>query len=113
MTNMMNLMPELTGEELSGVEVMARDMSEEELSMFAASYRAQRKDPNTVLLPTILGFIAAAEIQRFYLGQLGMGFLFLLTGGLCLIGTIIDVINNKKLTTEHNLGIAREIATRV
>ena len=113
MPNVMSLMPELSGEELTGVDAMVKGMSDDQASMFAASYRAQRKDPNTVLLLTILGFIIIAGVQRFYVGQIGMGLLFLFTGGLCLIGTIIDVINHKKLATEHNLKVALEIATRV
>lgn len=113
MPNVMSLMPELSGEELTGVDAMVKGMSDDQASMFAASYRAQRKDPNTVLLLTILGFIVVAGVQRFYVGQIAMGLLFLFTAGLCLIGTIIDVINHKKLATEYNLKAALEIATVV
>lgn len=37
-----------------------------------------------------------------------MGILYLLTGGLCLIGTIIDAVNHKKLTNEFNQKMAME-----
>ena len=113
MANVMSLLPEVSGEELTGVDALARGMSDDQASLFAASYRAQRKDSNTILLLTILGFIIVAGVQRFYVGQIGMGLLYLFTGGLCLIGTIIDVINHKKLATEYNLKVATEIATRV
>ena len=113
MANIMNLLPELTGEELLSVSVMVKGMSDDQASTFAASYRAQRKDPNTVLLLTVLGFVIVAGVQRFYLGQIAMGLLFLFTAGFCLIGTIIDVINHKKLATEFNVGVAREIALRL
>ena len=113
MPNVMSLMPELSGEELTGVDALVKGMSDDQANMFAASYRAQRKDSNTILLLTILGFIVVAGVQRFYVGQIGMGLLYLFTGGLCLIGTIIDVINHKKLATEYNLKVAMEIATRV
>ena len=113
MANIMNLMPELAGEELTSVGALAQGMSDDQVSTFAASYRAQRKDPNTVLLLTILGFIIVAGVQRFYVGQIGMGLLFLFTGGFCLIGTIIDVIGHKKLATQYNLGVASELAMRV
>ena len=113
MANIMNLIPELTGEELTSVGGLVRGMSDDQLSTFAASYRAQRKDPNTVLLLTILGFVVVAGVQRFYVGQIGMGLLFLFTGGFCLIGTIIDVIGHKKLATQYNLGVASEIAMLV
>jgi hypothetical protein len=39
-----------------------------------------------------------------------MGILYLLTAGLCFIGTIIDLINHKKLAFEYNSNVAREIA---
>ena len=113
MANIMNLLPEVSGEEFTGVDALAREMSDDQASVFAASYRAQRKDPNTILLLTILGFVVVAGVQRFYLGQILMGLLYLFTAGLCLIGTIIDVINHKKLATEYNLKVAKEIATRV
>jgi hypothetical protein len=40
-----------------------------------------------------------------------MGILFFLTGGLCLIGTIIDLINYKKLAFEFNQKVANEVAS--
>jgi TM2 domain-containing membrane protein YozV len=46
--------------------------------------------------------VCFAGIHRFLIGQIGMGILFLLTGGLCLIGTIVDAINHKKLAFEYN-----------
>ncbi len=113
MANIMNLIPEMSGEELTSVSELAKGMDDDQVSTFAASYRAQRKDPNTVLLLTILGFIVVAGVHRFYLNQIAMGLLFLFTAGLCLIGTIIDVINHKRLATEYNLKVANEIAMRV
>jgi hypothetical protein len=38
-----------------------------------------------------------------------MGILYLLTGGLCLIGTIVDLINYKNLAFEYNQKVAQEI----
>jgi len=37
-----------------------------------------------------------------------MGILYLFTGGLCLIGTIIDLINHKSLANEYNRQMAFE-----
>ena len=54
------------------------------------------------MICTILGFLGLGGIQRFITGQIGMGILYLLTLGLCYIGTIIDLINYKKLTLERN-----------
>ncbi len=38
------------------------------------------------------GFMGFAGIHRFYVGKIGTGILWLMTGGLCGIGTIIDMI---------------------
>ena len=95
------MLMELAGEELTSVGALAQGMSDDQVSTFA-----QRKDPNTVA--NYPGFIIVAGVQRFYVGQIGMGLLFLFTGGFCLIGTIIDVINHKKLATEPS-----ELAMRV
>lgn len=43
----------------------------------------------TLILLVFLGFLG---VHRFYLGDIGIGLLYLLTGGLCGIGFIIDLI---------------------
>jgi TM2 domain-containing membrane protein YozV len=45
--------------------------------------------------------------------QIGLGIIYLLTLGLCFIGTIVDLINYQKIAFEYNTKIAREIATMV
>lgn len=42
-----------------------------------------------------------------------MGLLYLFTGGLCLIGTIIDLVNYKRLAFEYNSTIAQQAAAMV
>lgn len=44
------------------------------------------------LILACIGAIGFAGIHRFYVGKIGTGILWLLTGGCCGIGTIIDVI---------------------
>lgn len=39
-----------------------------------------------------LGFFGLAGIHKFYEGKVGMGVLYLLTGGLCGVGTLVDGI---------------------
>jgi len=112
MSNILNILPELQGPEMVYVESLIKDLSDEQARQFAAAYRTRRKDPQTILLLTLLGFLGFAGIQRFLLGHIGMGVLYLFTGGICLIGTIVDLVNHKNLAFEHNQRHALEL-TRV
>lgn len=71
-------------------------------------YSNKRKNSQDILLFTLLGFVGFAGIQRFVLGQIGMGIVYLLTVGFCWIGTIVDLINNKSITLEYNKNMAYE-----
>lgn len=88
-----------------------KDYTDDQLSSFASMYRARRRDPQMILLTTILGFVIVAGIQRFIIGQIGMGLLYLFTFGLCFIGTIIDLINYQDLAFEYNRRMIVETAT--
>lgn len=58
------------------------------------------KDPTTILLVSI--FLGGLGIDRFMLGETGMGILKLLTGGVCGILTIIDWFSVSKKAKEIN-----------
>jgi len=51
------------------------------------------KDNNTALILCAIGIVGIAGLHYFYTGKIGKGILYLLTGGLFLIGTIIDLIS--------------------
>ena len=110
MPNVLQLMPTLEGEEMAFIQELIKDMTDSQAQQFAISYMARRKDPSNILLFTIIGFLGIAGIQRFVLNQVGMGLLYLLTGGLCVIGTIIDLVNHKKLAFEYNSKQAQQVA---
>ena len=95
-------------DELAYLEALTRNLSDDKLQLFITVYNGKRKRTETILLCCLLGFIAFAGIQRFVLGQIGMGILYLFTGGLCLVGTIVDIINHKQLTFEYNQQMAVE-----
>ncbi len=103
-----NLIPALEGEELIFLQSITRDLSEDKQQNFIAVYNGKRRKTDQVLLGCVLGFLGIAGIQRFMIGQNGMGILYFLTCGFCFIGTIIDTVNHKKLAFEYNQQMARE-----
>jgi TM2 domain-containing membrane protein YozV len=106
--NFINLIPALEGEELVYLQAITKDLPPEQLNMFIAVYNGKRRKTDQILLGCVLGFVLVAGVQRFMLGQMGMGLLYLFTGGLCFIGTIMDTVNHKRLTFEYNQQMARE-----
>lgn len=109
MAKLLDHLPELAGEEAIYIGKMLSELDDDTARQFAHAYRARRKDPQTVLLFALLGFLGVAGINRFVLGQIGMGILFILTAGLCLIGTIVDAINHKDHAFEYNRKVALEV----
>ncbi|MEI8076045.1 MAG: TM2 domain-containing protein [Bacteroidota bacterium] len=111
--NFMNLIPALEGEELIFLQSITRELNQDKLQSFVAIYNGKRRKTDQVLLGCILGFFGIAGIQRFMVGQNGMGILYLFTAGFCCIGTIIDIINHKQLTFDYNQQMARETMAMV
>ena len=103
----------VTPDEYLYLEQVMKNMNADQAKNFVSYYSGKRKDPQDILLFTLLGFVIIAGVQRFVLGQIGMGILYLLTGGLCLIGTIVDLINYKSLTSEYNQKMAYECAQMI
>jgi len=103
-------MPEIMGEEQMYISSLIKNLDDQKAQQFANIYRARRRDPMIILLVTLVGFLGIAGIQRFLTDQIGLGILYLLTGGICLIGTIIDLVNYKKIAFEYNQKQASQIA---
>ncbi len=110
MANVMQLLPEIDGEEMMYIQTILKDHSDQQASQFAMMYRSRRRDPQTILLVTIVGFLGFAGIQRFMTDQIGMGVLYFFTMGLCFIGTIIDLVNYKKIAFDFNQMQAQQLA---
>lgn len=110
MPNVLQLMPTLEGEEMAFVQELIKDMNDSQAQQFAIAYMSRRKDPSNILIFSVIGLLGVAGIQRFVLNQVGMGLLYFLTGGLCLIGTILDIVNHKKLAFENNSKQAQQVA---
>lgn len=95
-------LPGITPEEYSYLQQATTGLTEQQLSNFLMIYGSRRKQPSEILLLSLIGFLGFAGIHRFVIGQIGMGILYFFTGGLCMIGTIVDIINHKSLTFEYN-----------
>ena len=67
---------------------------------FLLATSVELKDPTTMLIISI--FLGSLGVDRFMLGDTGMGVLKLLTGGLCGILTIIDWFSVSNKTKELN-----------
>jgi TM2 domain-containing membrane protein YozV len=100
---------ELEEPERSFIESLTARMSHEDIQHFAAAYRQVRKDPQIVRIMAAIGIVAIPGLQRFWVGQVGMGFLYLLTGGLLWVGTIMDIVTYRKLAFTYNGEAARRI----
>jgi TM2 domain-containing membrane protein YozV len=113
MNRLLSFIPEAQGEEFVMLEQLTNYMDDDQLRQFATVYRSRRRDPQNVLIFSVIGLFVLPGLQRFYLGQIGWGILYFFTAGLCLIGSTIDLINHKSMAQEYNQKIADEVVRRV
>ena len=59
----------------------------------AGFYGVPRKSKTVALILCLIGFLGFGGLHRMYVGKVGSGVLHFLTCGVCLIGTIIDLIS--------------------
>jgi TM2 domain-containing membrane protein YozV len=109
MARIIDILPEVTGEEMLYLQNMIKDMSDEKARSFATVYRTRRREPMLILITAVLGFFGVAGVHRLITNQIGMGILYFFTVGLCFVGTIIDLVNHQKLAFEYNRKVADEI----
>lgn len=102
-------LPELEGDEAQYIGKLIEELPEDKLNIFVKMYRSRRKDPLLLLVLALIGLFGVAGIHRLFVGHIGMGILYIFTAGLCLIGTIVDMINYKNFAFEYNRKIAIEI----
>ncbi len=95
-------LPGITPQEYSYLQTATNGLNEQQLRTFLMIYTGKRKNPGDMLLFCIIGLFLVPGLQRFIVGQIGMGILYLLTLGLCFIGSIVDIINHKDLAFEYN-----------
>lgn len=106
-------LPGIQPDELLTIQTITESMSEKQQQQFFALYSSKRKEQQTFLILTLIGFFGFAGLQRFVKGEIAMGILYFLTAGLCFIGTIVDLININKMTSAYNYQQAIEAASMV
>ncbi len=106
--NSFSMLSGITPEEFLFLQQATVGLNEQQLNSFRILYMGKRRNPTDILLFTLLGFVVVAGVQRFVVGQIGMGIIYLLTGGFCLIGTIVDLINHKSIANNYNKDMAYE-----
>ena len=109
---MMYLMPyllELSGSERIYIQNLIAQIPPHQAEVFLIEYRRRRKDPQTVLLAAVIGLVACPGFQRFWIGEVGIGLLFLFTAGFLAMGSIIDLCTYRTLARCHNEKVARKI----
>jgi TM2 domain-containing membrane protein YozV len=86
---------------------MTKDLTDQQKMLFNSQYDSVKKDPTTMLLISI--FVGGLGVDRFMLGDTGMGVLKLFTGGGCGILWLIDVIGSNGNTAVYNRKKAQEV----
>ncbi len=106
--NLFAAIPGITFEEINFLNQITAGLSDTQKQTFISIYYNRRKSAQDILIFTLLGFIGIAGVQRFIMGQIFMGLIYLFTAGFCFIGTIVDLINHKSLANEYNQKMAYE-----
>lgn len=101
-------LPGISPEELSFLQQATAELTETQQKYFYMVYSNKRKNPQDILIFCIVGLFLVPGLQRFIVGQIGMGVLYLFTGGLCIVGSIVDLVNHKTLALEFNKKMAYE-----
>lgn len=86
-------------------------MTDQQKVMFITQYGSEKKDRTVALILSLL--VGVLGVDRFYVGDIGLGVLKLLTFGVCGILAIIDWFLIMGRADEFNRNKAREIAAAI
>jgi len=90
------------------VAMFQKGMTDNQKMMFMSQFNSEKKDRTiSIVLSLLLGYLG---VDRFYVGDTGLGILKLLTGGLCGIMYFIDWFLIMGRADEYNRAKAQEIA---
>jgi TM2 domain-containing membrane protein YozV len=86
---------------------MMSGLTDQQKLLFQSQFASERKDRTTILVLSVL--LGGLGIDRFMIGETGMGLLKLLTGGVCGILWLIDIFTITGKVDEYNRTKANEI----
>jgi len=98
----------MTMDEYSFLHHASAGLNQNQMQTFMLVYNSRRKNPNDILLATLLGFLGLAGVQRFMTKQYVLGFLYLITGGFFAIATLVDLLTYKTMANDYNRHLAYE-----
>ena len=97
--------------ELHEIIQAKKDLDPAEQAQFELAYFRQRKDPTAALLLSL--FLGVLGVDRFYVGDIGLGVAKLLTGGGFFIWVIIDWFLIRNATAAKNTAAIREVRASI
>ena len=78
-------------------------LSDKQRLQFDMQYQSEAKDPTIALICSLFG------VFHFYMGQIGLGIVMIVTGWGCGIWGIIVLIGAKKAAEQHNLALTQRL----
>lgn len=91
--------------------MMTKDLTDQQKVLFDSQFSSTKKDRGLILvLSVLLGYWG---VDRFILGDFGLGILKLLTFGLCGILWIIDIFRIQGAVDDYNRKKAQEILMNI
>ncbi len=109
MAKVLDHFPDVSDREFVYLRNLIEDLDENIARAFAAEYYRRRRSPGLIMVLTLIGFLGLAGLQRFALGKVGTGFLYLVTLGLVGVGTIFDLIRYEQMAYDHNRFAAQRV----
>lgn len=109
MAKVLDHFPDVSDKELVCLRTLIEDLDEKTAVEFSAEYHRRRRSPGLIMVLTLVGFLGLAGLQRFALGKVGTGFLYLFTLGFVGIGSIIDLIRYEQMAFDHNRWAAQRV----
>ena len=100
MAKVLDYFPDVSDKELIYLRNLVEDLDEKMAREFAAEYHRRRRSPGLIMILTLIAFLGLAGLQRFALGKVGTGFLYLFTLGFAGVGTIIDLLRANGLRSQ-------------